>query len=740
MEYTSLKCLNKSVIKSFLSKIDKDIILDNQYAMEREMLRVIGSNNSSYLHPEVFGLKTNNAYITTDFAENQVEIVTPIFDTLQRTVNFSEALYDIVANELHVDESLWPLSMPCIINNDVPIACFPESDNYEEYRNYLSNKYGNNVQMISGIHFNFSFGENFLKTLYSVIDCKKTFKDFKDTVYLKVINNYNYYRYLITVFLSASPKCHESFGNVDNVFALRSSKFGYCNNEEINIDYSSLDSFIESVNIEMKNKKIIDEREIYDSIRIKNGNKFVTQNVLETGIKYIEIRNIDINPYEKIGVNIDDLKFVELILVYCLLSDLRKEDIFREVSNCNDINKYKERIITDMNLLLKFNNENDLGLEDIINNKITEIQENKLLTNRITNDLKNCNFLDFGKSYAKKYLQSAYKNRFKFVGLSHIELSTQLLIKSAVKRGVNVKFLDEEDNFIELSNGNITEIVKQCTQTNLDGFANVLAMSNKVVTKKILANNSMKVPKGKDFISKSDALKYAMLLKRNFVIKPKSTNFGIGISIFKNNVIYEDVKDAIELAFLHDSSIIIEEFITGKEYRFLVIDAEVAGVLNRVPANVIGDGEKSIKELVETKNQDCLRGVGYVSPLEKINIDEPAKLFLNSQGLSEDSILNFKQQIFLRENSNISTGGDSIDYTNEVDDFFKEIAINAAKTFDICFCGVDIIIEDINDCNSNYAIIEVNFNPAIHIHSFPYSGEEREIASYILKALKLVNI
>ena len=157
-----------------------------------------------------------------------------------------------------------------------------------------------------------------------------------------------------------------------------------------------------------------------------------------------------------------------------------------------------------------------------------------------------------------------------------------------------------------------------------------------------------------------------------------------------------------------------------------------------MPANVIGDGEKSIRELVEIKNQDPLRGKGYVTPLEKINLEENAKLFLKQQGKDFDYIPLLNEVVYLRENSNISTGGDSIDYTDDIPEKFKEIAVLAAKAAGAKICGVDMMLEDYRDENTNYAIIELNFNPAIHIHSYPYKGKERKIAIGVLKLLELI--
>ena len=180
---------------------------------------------------------------------------------------------------------------------------------------------------------------------------------------------------------------------------------------------------------------------------------------------------------------------------------------------------------------------------------------------------------------------------------------------------------------------------------------------------------------------------------------------------------------------------LIEEFAKGKEYRFLVIGDEVAGILHRVPANVTGDGKKTIRELVAIKNEDSLRGKGYKTPLEKINLDDSSLLFLKQSGLDFDYVPNENETVYLRENSNISTGGDSIDYTDDVPQRFKDIAVASAKAVGAKFCGVDMMLEDYRDEKSPYAIIELNFNPAIHIHSYPYKGVERHIAEKVLKVL-----
>ncbi|NFO75266.1 bifunctional glutamate--cysteine ligase GshA/glutathione synthetase GshB, partial [Clostridium botulinum] len=358
---------------------------------------------------------------------------------------------------------------------------------------------------------------------------------------------------------------------------------------------------------------------------------------------------------------------------------------------------------------------------------------------RILEKIKNQGYVNGFLKLSKKYKNYAYNNRFKFNIYEDLELSTQILIKEAIKRGIKFNIIDRRDNFISLQKGEKVEYIKQATKTSKDNYISVLIMENKVVTKKVLENNSINVPRGYEFTSLNEAISMVeKFINRPIVVKPKSTNFGIGISIFTEKCDKEDVICALKIAFNHDETVLVEEFIRGKEYRFLVINDEVEGILHRVPANVIGDSISSIKTLVEIKNQDPLRGYHYRTPLEKINLDENARLFLKQQNKDFDYVPKKDEIVYLRENSNISTGGDSIDYTDDIPEKFKNIAIQCAKAVNAKICGVDMIIEDYRDENSQYAIIELNFNPAIHIHSYPYKGTERNIAVKILDLLGFI--
>ena len=754
-------------------------LLKGNIGIEREGLRVNENGTlSKENHPSVFGDKLKNPYITTDFSESQVELITPTFKSSEDTYNFLSNLYDISVLEIK-DEYLWPQSMPCIIPEDesiIKIASFNDSIEGIEsrvYREKLVKKYGRKKQLISGIHYNFSFDEDIIKKLFKNSNTQEDYKTFKDNLYLKVTRNYLRYSWLIIYLLGSSSLVHESYIEKDNdlekiskdtfsnigAVSYRNGEGGYKNNIELFPDYYSVKGYVDSINKWVDKKYIQSHKELYSSVRLKaKDKKDLLNSLLKDGIYYLEYRNIDINPFDKCGISLKDLSFLQLFNLFLLIKEesdyklwqeeaLFNQRIISKYGN-NDINlkldgeeiskeKWALEILKEIELI---NNELKLGKDEIISYEVSKVKDYKLTYSyKIIEKVKEEGYVNAHINLAKKYKEEAFKNRFKLLGYEDMELSTQILMKESIKRGIRVEVIDKSENFISLKKDNKIEYVKQATKTSKDNYVSVLMMENKVVTKKILKDAGIKVPEGKEFHSIEEA-KYNIeeFIKKPIVVKPKSTNFGLGISIFPKGGQKEDITKALAIAFSHDNTVLIEEFIEGKEYRFLVIGDKVAGILHRVPANVLGNGINTIEELVKEKNKSSLRGKGYKTPLEKINLDENAKLFLKQSNKDINYIPKKEELVYLRENSNISTGGDSIDYTDDIKERFKTIAVNCAKAIGANICGVDMMIKDYKDENSEYGIIELNFNPAIHIHSFPYIGKERNIAKEVLKLLELI--
>lgn len=750
-----------------------------KFGIEKESLRVKENGELAVTsHPRIFGEKTENPYITVDFSESQIEMITPIESSVEKAYNFLRNIHEIVATNLK-DEYLWSQSVPPILPSEdlIPIGKFPENKELEEYRERLSLKYGKKKQLLSGIHFNFSFDDEFLREIYDLSEEKISFKEFKNNIYLKVSRNYFKYGWIIIYLLGASPVIHETYLQrcidkmkkftedtyyFENLVSFRNGSCGYRNEKDFFVNYESVDGYVKSLERLIERGIISSAKEYYSPIRLKTKNpKEILKELKNNGIEYLEFRSIDLNPLSEIGIEKADLEFLHLFILYLFLKadePFEEKDYFRYLKNqeilANRGNSSEFRLICcedksvspkEYSMIILEEIEKHLKIIGAFTNNdenILQYQRNKILSNKLYSDLvlkqiRDKGFIKFHIDQAKKFLREMEETPYTLKGFEDLELSTQILLKSAIKNGIKFEILDREENFISLEKDGKIEYVKQATKTSLDSYVTMLIMENKVVTKKILEKDGIVVPEGKDYFNideaKSDYIKY----KAGVVIKPKSTNFGLGITIFKDKFSKEDYEKALEIAFKEDSSIIIEKFVKGKEYRIFVIDDEVVGILHRVPANVKGDGRKTIKELADEKNLDPLRGVGYKTPLEKIKLGNSEKLFLKGQGLTIEYIPKKDEVIYLRENSNISTGGDSLDYTDDILETYKKIAIKASKAVGAKICGVDMMIKDIKNSNpeGNYAIIELNFNPAIHIHCYPYRGKNRNLGEKILKAL-----
>jgi glutamate--cysteine ligase len=770
--------LNRELLQLVMDNhLHKEIWRGN-FGLEKENNRVDGNGNLALTpHPKAFGNRMENPYIKTDFSESQLEMITPAFETIDETYQFLETLHDIVTLELH-DEYLWPSSNPPALPNDeeIPIALMndPEEDHY---RLQLAEKYGRKRQLISGIHYNFSFNEEFLKRLYNALHVNKSFKNFKNSIYLKVARNVLKYRWLLIYLTGASPvfdktyieKCVQLSEHLDeksyffpNMNSLRNSVCGYRNEKIFYISYDSVEEYVRDLQSLVKSKELLSAREYYSPVRIKPAKgKDFDQALLQDGIAYLEVRIIDLNPLYKIGVSKESLEFVHVFLLFMLLIEdgpfgeeeqkvaaLNHDSLIMNglqarllgEDSCETLEEKAVAFMKEMEQMLQVLKPGDETFIRLLNQKKQKLINPELsFAAVVKSEIQKSTYLSYHMNKAKQYAEESKVSGYQFVGYEDLELSTQLLLKAAVKRGISFEFLDREENFILLQKGDHREYVKQATKTSLDSYSTVLIMENKVVTKKILKQHGIRVPDGRIYHDLDVALAdYGTYRNKPIVIKPKSTNFGLGISIFAGDFSLDDYQKAFEMAFEHDKTVLLEEFMTGKEYRFLVMGNEVVGILHRVPANVEGDGIHTIEQLIHEKNnKDPLRGKGYKTPLERIQLGEVEKMFLKNQSKHFTDIPIAGEVVYLRENSNISTGGDSIDFTDEIPESYKKIAIQSAKAAGATFCGVDMMIDDIETeaTDSNYSIIEINFNPAIHIHCYPYKGENRKADEKILDLL-----
>jgi len=342
--------------------------------IEREALRIKPSGHISKLgHPKGVGSALTNEHITTDFSESLLEFITPVSTSAEQTLAQLKDLQKFTLSHMN-DELLWPISMPCFIEHqdDIVLAQFGDSNIGRMktlYREGLKNRYGSMMQAIAGVHFNISFPETLWQSLYQLNESKVSLSDFISQGYLGLIRNFKRELWLISYLFGASPALCNSFlqgRETDLPFkklgkgtlylevgtALRLGNLGYTNSAQssLRVMYNSLEEYVaglkeaihlssdlyghlddyKSAEPKQLNKNILQiENEFYSPIRPKRNaasGETPTDALLRGGIEYIEVRALDVNPFSETGIDLQQIRFLDVFLTYCLLSESPEMD------------------------------------------------------------------------------------------------------------------------------------------------------------------------------------------------------------------------------------------------------------------------------------------------------------------------------------------------------------------------------------------------------------------------------
>lgn len=732
------------------------------FGIEKESQRVHSDGSIvTSLHPKAFGNRRFHPYIQTDFAESQLELVTPPMKKLEDTLRWLSAIHEVTLRTLPEDEFIFPFSMPAGLPPEEHIKV-AQLDNQEDvaYREHLVQSYGKYKQMVSGIHYNFQIDPKFIDALFHAQNETQSAVDFQNKFYLKIAKNFLRYQWILLYLFSATPTVEEKYfrGNSplkphQYVRSLRSGKYGYVNDPKIHVSYDSLQEYVETLEHWVKSGDLIAEKEFYSSVRLRGAKK--ARDLLEKGIQYLEFRLFDLNPFAPYGMELADAKFIHyFILLMAWLDDTadqegiklgkaRLAEVAWEDPRQQSVYAVEgELVLFEMLKMLEQLNVSD-EIKTIVKDKLGQFADpNQTLCAKVVAAIEQVgSYQQLGADIAQSNKAKAFERFYALSAFDNMELSTQALLFDAIQKGLNIEILDERDQFISLQFGEHLEYVKNGNMTSHDSYISPLIMENKVVTKKVLAKAGFNVPQSIEFTDVKSAVEnFPLFENRAVVIKPKSTNFGLGISIFQQGVTdRDDFAKAVEIAFREDKEIMVEDYLLGTEYRFFVLGDQTLAVLLRVPANVIGDGVHTVAELVAAKNDHPLRGDGSRTPLKKIALGDIEQLQLKEQGLTVDSIPAKDQLVQLRANSNISTGGDSIDMTDEMHASYKEIAVGISKAMGAAVCGVDLIIPDLKQPAEpslrSWGVIEANFNPMMMMHIFPFSGQSRRLTMNVIKML-----
>ena len=311
--------------------------------------------------------------------------------------------------------------------------------------------------------------------------------------------------------------------------------------------------------------------------------------------------------------------------------------------------------------------------------------------------------------------------------------STGAIVDAAVRRGIPYSRMTS-GSMVRFGWGSKQRRIQAAEIDATSAISEAIAQ-DKQLTKRLLASAGVPVPAGRAVSDAEDAWVAAMEIGLPVVVKPLDGNQGKGVTV--NITGREQLLKAYAVASQFRDRILVERYMPGNDYRLLVVGDKLVAAARREPPTVVGDGKRSISQLVEQVNQDPRRGSGHSTSLTKIRFDDIARGCLASQGLSAESIPTKGQRVYLRNNANLSTGGSATDVTDDVHPDVAARAVAAAHMVGLDICGVDVVTDSILRPleQQGGGIVEVNAAPGLRMHLAPSFGKGRPVGDAIISTL-----
>ncbi|WP_291117517.1 cyanophycin synthetase [Flavobacterium sp. UBA6135] len=311
--------------------------------------------------------------------------------------------------------------------------------------------------------------------------------------------------------------------------------------------------------------------------------------------------------------------------------------------------------------------------------------------------------------------------------------STGSIVEEAVSRDIPWIRLGT-NSLVQLGYG-VNQMRFQATITCKTSNIAVDIACNKEETKRMLDMASIPVASGSICVDEEDLELTIKKIGYPIVIKPLDGNHGKGASI--NVVTWEDAVEGLAHAKKYSRRVIVEKFITGFDFRVLVIDNKLVAAAKRVPAHVLGDGKHTIQELIDTTNKDPRRGYGHENVLTEITVDRDTTDLLEKLGYTLETIPNNGETVYLKSTANLSTGGTSVDVTDMMHPENIFLAERISRVIGLDVCGIDIMAENLTQPlkENGGVILEVNAAPGFRMHLAPSEGLPRNVAAPVIDML-----
>jgi cyanophycin synthetase len=307
--------------------------------------------------------------------------------------------------------------------------------------------------------------------------------------------------------------------------------------------------------------------------------------------------------------------------------------------------------------------------------------------------------------------------------------STGCIVDAAVARNIPYRRLTT-GSLVQLGWGSRQRRIWAAEVDSTSAVSESIAQ-DKDLTKALLGAAGVPVPEGRPVSDVDDAWAVAMEIGLPVVVKPQDGNQGKGVTV---NIVSRDHMEIAFRAAAEIGDVMVEKYLPGSDFRLLVVGDKVVAASRREPPHVIGDGEHTVRELVDLVNADPRRGDGHATSLTKIRFDDIALARLDVQGLKPESVPEMGRRVVLRNNANLSTGGTATDVTDDLHPDVAARAVAAAQTVGLDICGVDVVCENVHVPleKQHGGVVEVNAAPGLRMHLSPSYGKGRPVGEAVI--------
>lgn len=311
--------------------------------------------------------------------------------------------------------------------------------------------------------------------------------------------------------------------------------------------------------------------------------------------------------------------------------------------------------------------------------------------------------------------------------------STAAIVREAELRGITVLRLDDY-NLVQLGEGKYQQRI-QAAMTSNTSLIGVETAGNKRLTKMMLEDAGVPVPRGTVVRKLESAVEDAQWLGYPVVVKPHDGHHGRGVTANISNE--QELIEAFNRAKETSNKVIVEQFFTGNDYRILVVGGKFVAAARRMPAAIVGDGAHTIAELIDIENQNPDRGYGHENVMTRLKISSVTEHLLKKSGYAMDTVLEKDERFQLELTANLSTGGSAEDVTDRVHKSNRFMAERIARIVGLDIAGIDVMTETLRKpvAAVGGGVIEVNAAPGLRMHLAPARGEPRNVAKPIVDML-----